>query len=97
MKSAFMSNLFKAYLHNVTWNSTKAWLCMVNSSQHMDCSPPGSPVHGIIQARILEEEMELPPPPGDLSNPGIEPASPAMAGRFFITEPPGKPFDTVSA
>ena len=33
------------------------------------------------------------PSPGDLPNPGIEPAfpaSPAMAGRFFITEPPGK-------
>ena len=27
--------------------------------------------------------------PGDLSNPGIEPMSPALAGRFFITEPPG--------
>ena len=37
---------------------------------------------------------ELPfPPPGDLPDPGIEPpspASPALAGRFFITEPPGK-------
>ena len=31
------------------------------------------------------------PPPGDLPNPGIEPASPAMAGRFITTEPPGKP------
>ena len=30
------------------------------------------------------------PPPGDLPNPGIEPASPALAGRFFTTEPPGK-------
>ena len=32
------------------------------------------------------------PPPGDLPNPGIEPgspASPALAGRFFTTEPPG--------
>ena len=29
------------------------------------------------------------PSPGDL--PGIEPVSPALAGRFFITEPPGKP------
>ena len=28
------------------------------------------------------------PPPGDLPNPGIEPASPALAGRFFTTEPP---------
>ena len=25
------------------------------------------------------------PPPGDLSNPGIEPVSPSLAGRFFIT------------
>ena len=30
------------------------------------------------------------PPPGDLPNPGIEPESPALAGRFFITEPPKK-------
>ena len=29
-------------------------------------------------------------PPGDLPNPGIEPASPALAGGFFTTEPPGK-------
>ena len=29
------------------------------------------------------------PFPGDLPNPGIEPTSPAMAGRFFTTEPPG--------
>ena len=57
----------------------KAWLCVVNSFQHMDCSPPGSSVRGITQARILEEEM-FPPPPGDLSNPGIEPVSPALAG-----------------
>ena len=31
------------------------------------------------------------PPPGDLPNPGIKPMSPALAGRFFTTEPPGKP------
>ena len=34
------------------------------------------------------------PPPGDLPNSGIEPtspASPALAGGFFTTEPPGKP------
>ena len=29
---------------------------------------------------------------GNLPNPGIEPASPALAGEFFFTaEPPGKP------
>ena len=34
----------------------------------MDCSPPGSSVHGVFQARIWNG---LPcPPPGDLPNPG---------------------------
>ena len=34
------------------------------------------------------------PPPEDLPDPAIEPyssASPALAGGFFTTEPPGKP------
>jgi len=30
------------------------------------------------------------PSPGNLSYPEMEPASPALAGRFFITEPPGR-------
>ena len=30
------------------------------------------------------------PLPGDLPLPGIKPISPALANRFFITEPPGK-------
>ena len=30
------------------------------------------------------------PSPGDLPDPGIEPASLALAGGFFITEPPEK-------
>ena len=51
----------------------------------MDCSPPGSSVHGILQARLPF------PSPGDLPNPGIEPMSPALAGGFFTAEPPGKP------
>ena len=34
------------------------------------------------------------PSPGDLPDPGVKltsPASPALAGRFLITAPPGKP------
>ena len=31
------------------------------------------------------------PPPGDLPDPGMEPESPALAGRFFTTASPGKP------
>ena len=36
----------------------------------MDCSPPGSSVPGILQARMLEW-VAMPPPPGDLPNPRI--------------------------
>jgi len=49
-------------------------------------SLPGSSVHGILQARILEGLPCL--PSGDLPNSGIEPLSlmsPALAGRFFTT------------
>ena len=31
----------------------------------------------------------------DLPGPGIEPVSPALAGGFFTTEPPGKPYPVV--
>ena len=31
------------------------------------------------------------PSPGDIPNPRIEPASPALAGIFFTTKAPGKP------
>ena len=51
----------------------------------MDCSLPGSSVHGILQARILELPFH---PLGDHPNSGIEPvslASPALAGGFFTT------------
>ena len=58
----------------------------------MDCSLPGSFVHRIFQA---EYYSGLPfPSQGDLPNPGIEsvsPVPPALAGRFFTTEPPEKP------
>ena len=37
----------------------------------MDCSPPGSSVHGIFQARILG--WIVVPNSGDLPNPGTEP------------------------
>ena len=49
----------------------------------MDCIPPGSSVHGILQARKLEW---LPcPPPGDLPNPGVKPiVSPALAGGLVF-------------
>ena len=36
------------------------------------------------------------PPPEDLPDPGITLTSPALAGGFFTTEPPGKPKETLN-
>ena len=57
----------------------------------MDCSPPGPPVHGIFQAKILEW-VAMPSSRG-FFNPGIKPASPALARGFFTTKPLGSPQD----
>ena len=55
----------------------------------VDCSPPGSSVHGILQARILEWfAMSF---SRDLPNPGIKPGSPALQADALSSEPPGKP------
>ena len=35
------------------------------------------------------------PPPGDLSDAGIEPGVSYSAGRFFTAEPPGKPLSVL--
>ena len=43
---------------------------MPDSCNPVDCSPPGSSVHGISQARILE--WVAIPSPGDLPYPEIE-------------------------
>jgi len=60
----------------------------------MNCSPSGPSVHGILQE---EYWSGLPfPSPGELPDPGIEPVSPALAGRFFTTEPPGTPIHPCS-
>ena len=47
-----------------------------------DGSPPGSSVHGIVQARILK--WVTIPFPGDLPNPGIEPRSPALWQILYL-------------
>ena len=55
----------------------------------MDCSWPGSSVHGILQARTLKRVAI--PFSKDLSDPGIEPMSPALQADSLSYEPPGKP------
>ena len=53
-----------------------------------DCSLPGSSVHGIFQARVLEwVAISF---SRDLPNPGIKPGSPALQADVLLSEPPGK-------
>ena len=55
----------------------------------MDCSPPGSSVHGILQAEYWGGKPI--PFPGDLPDSGIKPGSPALQADSLLSEPPGKP------
>ena len=55
----------------------------------MDCSPPGSSVCEISQARILEW-IAISSSRGS-SQSRIKPTSPAQAGRFLPAEQPGRP------
>ena len=55
----------------------------------MDCSPPGSAIHGSSRQ---EYWSGLPcPAPGDLSNLGIEPRSPTLQAESLLPELQGKP------
>ena len=61
----------------------------------MDCRRLGSSVSGIDFPGENTGEGFPFPSPGDLPDPGIETASPALAGGFFTTEPSGKPHKTL--
>ena len=56
----------------------------------LDCSPPGSSVHGIFQTRIMEW-VAISFSRGVFPTRGIKPRSPALQVYSFLTEPPGKP------
>ena len=79
-------------VHTCMYMCVLLWLSHVWLCDPIDPSPPDSSVHGILQARVLEQ---LPsPPPGEPPDPGTEPVSPAslaLAASFFTTLPLGKP------
>ena len=75
--------------------STHEWylcLCVLSQScptffKPMDCSPPDSSVHGIFQARLLEQVTI------SFSRGSSRPKDwtwVSCIGRFYTTEPPGK-------
>ena len=70
---------------------------LCTATRPMDCSPPGSSVHEILQARILEwVAISL---SWGISDPGIEPKSlmsPASAGVFFTISATWQPYHRVT-
>ena len=64
-KLMLIHHALKSYYSSVSRSQLCLTLC-----DPMDCSPPGSSVHGIFPARILEWPV---PSPGDLPDSGIEP------------------------
>ena len=63
-------------------------LSCIQRCDPVDCGPPGSSVHGIFQARMLEwDAISF---SGGFSWTRDWYMSPVLAGRFFTTKPPGK-------
>ena len=57
-----------------------------DSLRPMNCSPPGSSAHGILQARILEWVAF--PCPENLPDPRVEPGFSALQADSLPSEPP---------
>ena len=80
------------HMHRCKWMLFLLFSCLVM----FNCfATPWTVAH---QARLpigfprQEYWSELPfPSPGDLPDPELEPTSPALAGGFLTTKPPGKP------
>ena len=78
-----------------------AVLCLVTQScptlcDPMDCSPPGSFIHGHSPGKntgvgVVISSSRGSSKPGDLPDPGIKPRSPALQADTLPSEPPGKP------
>ena len=76
----------KVYMMKVLVLVTQLCLTLYDS---MDYSLPGSSVHGILQARILEQvAIHF---SGDLPDPGIQSVSCALQADSLPSEPPEKP------
>ena len=85
-KCIMASAFYHAFVHAKVLQSCPA-LC-----NPMDCSPPGSCVYGIHQTRILEW-VAMPFSRGSSwLRDRTHICSSCIAGRFFTTELPGKPY-----
>ena len=91
-------DFFRKGAGGISVNSNQVPLCSYGGGRHlvmwdscnpMDCSPSGSSVHKIFQARILKW-VAISFSRGS-SSPRDWTCISCIAGRFFTAEPPGKP------
>ena len=89
------STLFISHSWDIKWVSEVAQSCPTRSvmSNSVDCSLPGSSVHGILQARILEC-VAISFSTGS-SWPGMEPGSPAWQTDVLPLSHQGSPPETL--
>ena len=90
-KHSYLSTVVRSrvYASHVSFPCAKLFPSCLTLCDPMDCSLPGSSVHGILQARILE--WVAIPISRRTPNPGIEPGSPALQADSLPFEPLGKP------
>ena len=84
-------NIITPYMTNpqpTSWSEVLVAQSCPTLCYSMDCSPPGSSVHGILQARILEW-VAITFSRGS-SWPRDWTQASCIAGRFFTSEPPGE-------
>ena len=83
-------------LHRIRWK-VNSLLCVHESPSHVrlcnpkDCSPPGSSMHGTLQAKKYWSGLPF-PSPGDLPDPGFKPRCPALQADSLPSELQGHPW-----
>ena len=100
--------MWEDYRHQITlkperfWGSLWSLYCTVlflvaqtcpKLCNPMDCSLPGSSVHGDSPGKNIGSGLPC-LPPGDLPNPGIKPRSPTPQADSLLSEPLEKPKNT---
>ena len=93
LNASFFHSFFLYFIHSFSVGLCSS-LSQARLFEPMDCSPPGSSVHGILQARTLQRVASS--LSRDLPDPGIKPGSPTLQADSSLSEPPGKPIHSTA-
>ena len=92
-RNFFSMFTLRAIRHHIAISGSTPWLCMHVKFSVLSQTPCTDTLQVPLSMEFSRQEywngLSF-PTPGDLPDPGIEPRSPALAGGYFTTEPPGK-------